>query len=146
MTHPMTTVARIHKLFPHPFALALLTSSLGFGASLTTREPTHFRTPAVNPEPHTHVEHEATALALPAPTLSLTDAQAKLAQRFTAALNSPEPKHAVTRSAPTAGSMKPGAMNSTNPTSTRDSTRVWACGEWEDLVQGRGRGRTCEWR
>lgn len=64
--------------------------------------------------------------------VAAADVEAELAARFIEALNTkPMPRPTSLRAASSA---------------RRPTKETWTCGRWEDLWQGRGHGRSCEWK
>lgn len=126
----------VARLF-NPVALAAVTSSLGLGVSLLENQSHAIQTPAaVESAPTQRVLAETTCAsnwATVEPPRTLTPSEQKLAQSFAAAMSGhPNVVRSVT-------SIK-------KPEPTEQIERTWVCGNWEDLVQGRGQARTCEWR
>jgi hypothetical protein len=82
---------------------------------------------------------QSTAWAAPEPVVVLGEPEIvyvdapQVAQRSATAAQRPSPPKAPNSPATSKGAPKPAAKR-------------WVCGEWEELWQGRGQGRTCEWR
>ena len=151
----MTSFAHIPAVFVNPVVLALLTGSLGIGASLAQPKDFTMRAPAMSapalPEPSS-APNGSTELSAnsnetstlgeaqeagsegprPAPLPQLTQAEQTLARRVSDALRGKSRK----RSEVVRDQIK----------AAEAPTRYWVCGEWEDLIQGRGQARSCEWR
>lgn len=138
----MTTSIRSASTFViNPVVIALLTSSLGLAAgSIAPRPATPAATGAVIlhdqsvvlSEGEVEVVHVYPELTEEEITIEPADHETVLAARFIEALATPAAKDAK---------FKPRARTSR---STTDKT--WSCGGWEALWQGRGQGRTCEWK
>jgi hypothetical protein len=141
----MTTWIRSATTFViNPVAIALLTSSLGLAASAlapsrhaaaAARETgvVIFRDQSVLlAEGDVEVVHVYPNLTEEELTVQPADHETELAARFNEALAAPSPNSRSPK------------VHSRAPRSTRDKT--WTCGSWEALWQGRGQGRTCEWK
>lgn len=138
----MTTSIRSASTFViNPVVIALLTSSFGLAAgSIAPHRTAPAATGAVIlhdqsvllSEGEVEVVHVYPELTEEEITIEPADHETVLAARFMEALATPAARgtHA-----------KPRAH-------TRRSTtdKSWSCGGWEALWQGRGQGRTCEWK
>lgn len=60
------------------------------------------------------------------------DQDSELAQRFVHALTTPAVAQTV--------------KSPRSKTTTTQTSKVWTCGQWQTLWQGRGQGRTCEFK
>lgn len=62
------------------------------------------------------------------------EAETRLAARFMEAMRS--------------GALRPVRTPQLRPQRAETATKAktWTCGQWEDLWQGRGQGRTCDWK
>lgn len=143
----MTPLNRsISSLFLNPIALALCTSSLAFAAG------------ALSPSAHEGVASrsldgavilEQAGVVLAEGNVEVTQVEPRLTEGEIT-VNVPDPQtdlavrfaDALTR--PTKPSLK--AKRSRPLVSEQGTSKVWVCGSWEDLWQGRGQGRSCEWK
>lgn len=145
----MTDFNRITKAVFNPIAVAFVTSALCVVASLTPRVAFTQPMPSQHVLPITpsrvsanHLDAKQTPSAPHYTAPVLTEAERSLAKRVSAALSGTV--HSGTK--PSSALRSPVTQQRATPTFVKPTPRVWVCGQWEELMQGRGRGRSCDWR
>ncbi len=135
----------ITTLLFHPVAVALCTSSLGLAAGALRPAPAHLPSGSVDgtvilrgagvilAEGRVEVTDVTPVLVEGEITVHGPEAHTDLAGRFMDALTQP-------------ASHTPSAKRTLLPLTKRKAPKSWVCGAWENLWQGRGQGRSCEWK